>query len=533
MKNKSVLFTLTVTCLHLINCTPQENKLEEKPNLIIIHTDEHNFRTLGCYRETMSDEQALMWGREAIVETPNIDRLAEEGVLCHNWYATSPVCTPSRASMVTGLYPIATGSPINDMPLNDDVITFAQILKEAGYATSYIGKWHLDGDARPGFAPERKFGFDDNRYMINRGHWKTLGEDENGLIILDEIHPGGWAIFDPDKADETSFTTDFLTDRTLEIIERDKEKPFAVMLSIPDPHGPDKVRRPYNEMYTHLAFEEPPTMDMSGREIPGWSNLDVNAARSFIQNRISEYFGMVKCIDDNVGRILDYLEAEGLDKNTIVVFTSDHGDLMGEHGKVNKGVPYEASAKVPFPLRYPGKVKPGKQIEKAYTMADFAPTILGLIGIDHSAYSFHGIDASYDFTSKKKKIKDDRIVYMTNAYGNWVAAVNNQYKLVLSPHDKPWLFDLQKDPNEIINFYNKPEYKETAQELQKELFRQMELYQEPLKIEEQNEQKNILHQRAGHSCPVFAMQAAGRTAQTQHSLGNHRRYLATVYRVLW
>jgi hypothetical protein len=86
-------------------------------------------------------------------------------------------------------------------------------------------------------------------------------------------------IFDPDRADETSFTTDFLTDRTLEIIERDKEKPFAVMLSIPDPHGPDKVRRPYSEMYTHIAFEEPPTMDMSGREIPGWNNPDVGCCK--------------------------------------------------------------------------------------------------------------------------------------------------------------------------------------------------------------------------------------------------------------
>ena len=483
MNNKSVLLALTVTCLIIISCTSSDNKVEEKPNLIIIHTDEHNLRTLGCYREIMSDEQALMWGSEAIVETPNIDRLAEAGLLCKNWYATSPVCTPSRASMISGLYPIATGSPRNDMPLNDDVITFAEILKNNGYATSYVGKWHLDGEDKPGFEPDRKFGFEDNRYMINRGHWKTLGENENGLIVLDEINEGGWAVFDPDKADETSFTTDFLTDRTLEIIERDKEKPFLVLLSIPDPHGPDKVRRPYNDMYTHIAFEEPHTMDMSRRKILGWNNPDINTARRFIQNRISEYFGMVTCIDDNVGRILDYLEAKGLDKNTIVVFTSDHGDLMGEHGKLNKGLPYEMSARAPFILKYPKKVKPGKQIQKAYTMADFAPTILGLMGVDHSAYSFHGIDASSDFKSKKR-IKDDRIVYMTNAYSNWVAAVNNRYKLVLSPHDNPWLFDLQKDPDETINFYNDPECKETAQELQEELFRQMELYEEPLKRKE-------------------------------------------------
>jgi len=478
---------LIITSAFGMACTPtSHNSAQEtiRPNLLIIHTDEHNFRTLGCYRETLSDDQALVWGKEAVVETPHIDRLAQEGVLCTNWYATSPVCTPSRASMVTGLYPIATGAPNNHMPLNDDVITFAQILKEAGYATSYVGKWHLDGDAKPGFAPERQFGFDDNRYMINRGHWKTLGEDEAGLIILDDISPEGWAVFDPDRADETSFTTDFLTDRTLEIIERDKEKPFAIMLSIPDPHGPDKVRRPYNEMYTHIAFQEPPTMDMSGRDIPGWNNLDINAARRFLQDRISEYFGMVKCIDDNVGRILDYLEAEGLAENTIVVFTADHGDLMGEHGRVDKGLPYEASAKVPFLLRYPGKVKPGKQIEKAYTLADFAPTVLGLMGVDHSAYSFHGIDASSDFKSKTMKVEDDRIVYMTNANSNWVAAVNNHYKLVLSPHDKPWLFDLKRDPDERINFYNDPEYKDIAGKFKEELFLQMELYDEPLKRED-------------------------------------------------
>ncbi len=457
-----------------------------KPNLIIIHTDEHNFRTLGCYRETLSDDQAFVWGKDAFVETPHIDRLAKQGVLCTNFYATSPVSTPSRASMITGLYPIATGSHRNHMPLNDDVVTFAQILKEAGYATSYVGKWHLDGDDKPGIAPERKFGFDDNSYMINRGHWKTLGENEDGLIVLDEVHPSGYAIFNPDIADETSFTTDFLTNRTLEIIQRDKEKPFAIMLSIPDPHGPDQVRRPYSDMYTHMAFEEPRTMNMSGRELPGWkeNKLDINATRRFFDGKISQYFGMVKCIDDNVGRILDYLEAEGLDQNTIVVFTSDHGDLMGEHGKINKGLPYEASAKVPFLLRYPGKVKPGKQIEKAYTLADFTPTILGLMGIDHAAYSFHGFDTSSDFISRKKKMKDDRIIYMTNAYSNWVAAVNNRYKLVLSPSDKPWLFDLKKDPDELINFYNDPKYQAVVRKFKAELLRQMILYKDPLQIEE-------------------------------------------------
>jgi len=454
----------------------------KKPNLLIIHTDEHNLRTLGCYRNTMSDEQALMWGKETIVETPHLDRLAKEGLLCENWYATSPVCTPSRASMISGLYPIATGSHKNDLPLKDELVSFAQILKENGYATSYVGKWHLDGDAKPGFKPARQFGFDDNRYMFNRGHWKTLGEDENGPKVLDKKNSKGFAAYDPEIANEESFTTDFLVDRSIEIIERDKSKPFALMLSIPDPHGPNHVRAPYDTMYTHLFFEDPRTMHPDEKNVPGWHNLKgkKNRAMTLKQEQMAQYFGMVKCIDDNVGRLMTYLKTNGLGENTIVVFTSDHGDLMGEHGKHNKGLPYEMSARVPFILKYPGHVKAKKHIRKAYTMADFTPTILGLMNVDHSAQTFHGMDASADFKGSEKVLSEDRIVYMTNAASRWVAAVNNQYKLVLSPTDKPWLFDLEKDPDEVINFYNKLEYKDIADRLTKELYRQMELYQEPL-----------------------------------------------------
>ncbi len=452
-----------------------------KPNLLIIHTDEHNLRTLGCYRETMSEEQAFMWGRESIVETPHIDRLAEEGVLCKNWYATSPVCTPSRASMISGLYPIATGSHRNDLPLNDGLVSFAQILKNNGYATSYVGKWHLDGDAKPGFNPARQFGFDDNRYMYNRGHWKSLGEDENGPKVLDKVSKQGWAVFNPELSDEKNFTTDFLVNRTLEIIERDQEKPFCVMLSIPDPHGPDKVRKPYSEMYLDMNFEQPKTANANGHVLPLWNKPENGKkTNNFHEKGIAQYFGMVKCIDDNVGRIMAYLKEKGLDDNTIVVFTSDHGDLMGEHGKLNKGLPYEMSARVAFVLKYPAKVKAGKQIQKAYTMADFTPSILGLMGINHAAYSFHGKDISDDFTGDQKVLTENRTVYITNAFGRWVAAVNNRYKLVLSPTDKPWLFDLEKDPDEMINFYNNPQHKGIAEELTKELFRQMELYNEPL-----------------------------------------------------
>jgi len=481
MRTLKILSYLLVfaTSLQLV----AQQKLKSKPNLLIIHTDEHNLRTIGAYRELLSAEQAFMWGENVVVETPNIDRLAKEGAICENWYATSPVCTPSRASMISGLYPVATGSPINDMPLNDEVITFAQILKENGYSTSYVGKWHLDGEDKPGFAPARKFGFEHNRYMINRGHWKILEEDENGVKVAQEISKYGGGVFVQEKATKESFTTDFLVNRALKILEQDKDKPFCLMLSIPDPHGPNQVRAPYNTMYSHLKFEDPRTMHPTPDQIPGWLKLKGKKKKKNVANQkqMAQYFGMVKCIDDNIGRILTYLKENNLEENTIVVFTSDHGDLLGEHGKLNKGLPYETSARVPFILRYPTAVKSGKKIQKAYTMADFTPTILGLMNVDHSSNSFHGIDASKDFKSTKNTIIDDRTVYITNAHGRWVAAVNNRYKIVLSPSDKPWLFDLKTDPDELINFYNNPEYREIAQKMEKVLYEQMEKFNEPLK----------------------------------------------------
>jgi len=452
-----------------------------KPNLVIILTDEHNFRTLGCYRELLSEEQAFVWGKGICVETPNIDRLAHEGSICNNFYASSPVCTPSRASFVSGNYPISTNSYRNDIPMFDNVVTFAQVLKESGYATSYVGKWHLDGNAKPGFAPKRKFGFEDNRYMFNRGHWKAL-EDKQG-------NPAIYGKYDPStqkqsvnlkSVSDENFATDYLTSKTLEIMERDKNKPFCVMLSIPDPHTPNTVRPPYDTMYSKMTFQKPKTLKASAENLPGWAGVNKsNIINEYNQTDMQRYFGMVKCIDDNVGRILTFLDKNNLSKNTIVVFTSDHGDLMGEHHKNDKGNPYEASAKIPFVLRYPAKVKAGKVIETAYNNTDFTPTILGLIGIN-SNIKTHGVDASKDFLSDKKKIEGERISYITSSNQTWIAAVTKRYKLVLSFKDNPWLIDLQEDPDELINYYNNPAYKQIACKMQAELLGMAKKYKDPI-----------------------------------------------------
>lgn len=476
MKRREFSRWVSATAIASIGSASLAGKASQ-PNLLIIHTDEHNFRTIGCYRAVMSDEQSYVWGAGVKVDTPHIDSLAHDGALCTSYYAASPVCTPSRASLVSGLYPVATGSPSNDMPMKDDIVTFAEVFRRNGYATSYVGKWHLDGEAKPGFSPVRKFGFEDNRYMINRGHWKNLEDAPNGPAV--GSREKGQPSYDVGNADNESYTTDFLTDRAISIIDRDKAKPFCLMLSIPDPHGPNTVRKPYDTMFEQLHFENPRTMDVDASAMPEWAKQKT-LVKALKQDQMRAYFGMVKCIDDNVGKILKYLAALGLDKNTIVVFTSDHGDLMGEHKKHNKGLPYETSARIPFIIRYPEKIAAGKVIRTAYCNVDFSPTILSIAGITNEVPIYHGKDTSADFLSPEKEISKGRIIYISHAGSKWVAAVNNHCKLVLSPLDDPWLLDLRKDPDELINFYTNPEYGPIAERLRTELLDQIKLYNDPI-----------------------------------------------------
>lgn len=443
-------------------CSRGEEQNNHKPNLLIIHTDEHNFRTLGCYRELLSSDQAFVWGEGVKVETPNIDWLAENGVLFSKCYASTPVCGPSRGSFVTGMYPQHTGVSKNDVPMNDEMITFAKILQDNGYFTGYVGKWHLDGEGKPQWEPQRNFGFRDNRYMYNRGHWKKLEDTPDGPRVA-SVNDDGVPNYNLDGADEYSFTTDFLSDRTMDLISNNKEEPFCIMLSIPDPHGPDRVRPPYDEMYTDLTYTAPLTYDKADEGIPSWAQKSTNASINQAQ-----YFGMVKCIDDNVGKLIDFLRTEGLLENTIVVFTSDHGDLRGEHHRHNKGVPLEASAKIPFIISFPQQVPQGAVVHNAISTVDFAPTILELMGITHNV-KMQGIDYSKVVTdpSVSSEIQDIAFVRSTGTVqdGKWIGSFSSRYKLILSSEDDPWLLDLKQDPDELHNHILEPGNEEIVRDL--------------------------------------------------------------------
>jgi arylsulfatase A-like enzyme len=449
-------------------------------NVLIIHTDEHNFRTLGCYRRALPEKEALMWGPPT-VETPHIDSIADRGLTADAHYCASPICSPSRASFVSGLYPMDTDVIDNDIPMRDDTETFADVLGRAGYATGYAGKWHLDGDPFPGWAPARRFGFADNRYMFNRGHWKQVELTADGPEVAKDSR--GREIYNAAASTPENYTTDWLADRAVDFLEEHREHPFCYMLSIPDPQGPDSVREPYASLYKGAPFEKPYTAGRERSTAPSWG-LPIPEDKKLKTFDIATYYGMVKCIDDNVGKILKKLDALGLTENTIVIFTADHGDMMGEQDRINKGVPYEASAKIPFVIAAPGLIPAGTRTSAAISTVDFKPTLLGLLGLS-SANPSHGRDRSALFCGRKAAADCNELIFSRSpgvrGGTGWLMATDGRFKLIasLNPPEPIWLIDLKSDPEERVNQADNPEFAPVVQSMSAALLDYAVRYKDP------------------------------------------------------
>lgn len=435
-------------------------------NVLLLVTDEHNFRTLGCYRKLLPKEQAEMWGPGVVVPTPNLDRLANDGAICTRAYATAPVCSPCRAAMITGRYPHATGVPTNNEILDRSIPTLADRLNTAGYRTSFIGKWHLGGDGKPEWAPKVDGGFQFKDFMFNRGHWKNFAIESGKPRV--GARKGNKPTYDLNAADQTSFATDWLTDRAIEFVsEKDSGKPFFVVVSYPDPHGPNTVRPPYDHRFDDLRFSAPRTYQ-TGIPAPKWLGSQAKHP-VFRGNDMSRYFGMVQCIDDNVGRLIKVLEDGGQLDETLIVMTSDHGDLCYEHDRQNKGNPYEGSARVPMILSMPGKIGAGQVYEQPMGTVDVTPTVMGLLDLpsDPDDQGRNLATAFASDSSNQVETKNPPIIFLRNAgkTARWVAAIDHRYKLILSVNDVPWLFDSQQDPDELLNFYRRPGTRGVAERL--------------------------------------------------------------------
>ncbi|MBT5705849.1 sulfatase [bacterium] len=445
---------ITLVWLVVFVVTPLLADDKRPPNLLVIYTDEHHFNTLGCYG-----------GK--IVETPHIDSIAASGARCTSFYAATPVCSPSRASLISGKYPQNTGVVQNNMVLNNDIVSFGEVLRREGYATGWAGKWHLAGEGKPQWEPPKRFGFQDNRFMFNRGHWKKLSDENEGPSVGSQNAKG-----QPDYglvgADERSYTTDWLVTKTIQFIEKNQDQPFCYVVSLPDPHGPNRVRAPYNTMYVGTEIPIPESLLKPASGIPSWAPPNPRINPRWLRANMPQYYGMVKCIDDNIGRLLTTLRRRDLLDNTLILFTSDHGDLCGEHGRSEKGVPYEGSARVPFLLSYPGVVPGNLRIDEAMSTVDVMPTLMGLLGVDAPS-DVNGRDASALFRGEKAKDWED-IAFIRSTKGNpWIAAITDDLKLVLSVKDDPWLFDLEEDPGELTNRIEQPAYRESIRDLARAL----------------------------------------------------------------
>ena len=457
---KKIRLTILAFCLSL-SAFATDNR--ESYNLLVIQTDEHHFKTLGCYG-----------GK--IVKTPNIDWIAKNGAIATSFYATTPVCSPSRGALMSGKYPQHTPVTNNNIKLGDDIVTFAEVLRRKGYATGYAGKWHLDGDGKPQWGPKRKFGWEDNRFMFNRGHWKMFADGPNGPQVGSTKN--GRPDYGIKGADEKSFATDWLTDKVINFVNEKKGKSFCYMVSYPDPHGPNTVRAPYDTMYEDVKPPIPRSVNKTRAQTPKWAAKAPRITADTIRLLMPKYYGMVKCLDDNIGRILDTLRRNGQIDNTIIVFTSDHGDLCGEHGRLNKGVPYEGSARIPFLIYTPGKIKGGTVVNEALSCIDFMPTVMNLMNTKHGQ-KVDGRDATALFTGVKTDWSDMAFIRSTSVSKPWLCAVSDRYKLVYSEMGDPWLFDLEKDPDELINLFNDPESKNIITTMTDQLQRYCKLQKDP------------------------------------------------------
>lgn len=435
--------------------------LAAPPNVLILQTDEHHPKTLGCYGGT-------------IVDTQHIDSLAAGGVVCDSFYATTPVCSPSRACMVTGRYPQNHDVVTNNIPLRNGLPTFATMLRDLGYETGFAGKWHLAGDGKPQWDPPIGFGFEDRRFMFNRGHWKKFEITPDGPRVAARDRKGQPS-YGVDGADDTSFSTDWLTDRALDFIDK-QSGPWMYFVSYPDPHGPNTVREPYDAMYDDVDVPIPTTLTKSADAAPKWAKPQ-NVTAAQLRRIMPPYYGMVKCIDDNIGRLIAKLKDRGELENTIIVLTSDHGDLCGEHCRLNKGIPCEGSARVAFVIDGPG-VADGERVRQALGMVDFFPTLCGLLGKEIPE-TVEGRDASPLLRGETTDWNDVAFLRSTSGGVSWLCAVSDNHKLVVSRGEQPWLIDLAADPNELTNVFNEPEYAAVAATLASSLLDYVEQASDP------------------------------------------------------
>ena len=500
------LFTLLLS-IAMLSCNKSEQ--QQHPNILFIMSDDHGYQAISAYDGTLN-------------KTPNIDRLADEGIRFTQSFVTNSICAPSRAVMLTGTYNNINGVINNSIVFDSSQLTYPKLLRQAGYQTALFGKWHLKSPPS---------GFD---------YWSVL--------------PGQGVYYNPDfitmgkKERKEGYVTDLITDEFLDWMnKRDKNKPFCVLLHNKAPHRNWMPDLKHISMYEDEELPLPATFfddyknriaareqrmsiarDMyydydlkyanydknpdlrylkgSWKRLYGRMNKDEKKvwdsvygirnkrfdetspegqelARWKYQRYIKDYLRCIASVDDNIGRVLDYLDKNGLTDNTIVVYTSDQGFYLGEHGWFDKRFMYEQSFRTPLIIRYPEKIKPRIDSTDLVMNLDYAPTLLDFAGIPVPD-NMQGISMKGILENNKNAQTRDAVYYHYFEFPNehmvkrHYGIRTNRYKLIHFYYDiDTWeLYDLKNDPDELNNLYNDENYKEIINGLKSRLQKLREQY---------------------------------------------------------
>lgn len=395
-----------------------------RPNIVFVFPDQWRANAFG-------------FSGDPNVKTPNLDRLERESINCINAMSGMPLCCPTRASLMTGQRPLTHGIFLNDVPLSTNAVTLAKTLHAAGYDTALIGKWHLDGHGRASFIPpERHQGFD---------YWKVLEcthDYTNSFYYTDTPEKLKWEGYD--ALAQTRDAEKYLRDHA------NAKKPFFLCLAWGPPHDPYQTApEKYRAMYSPAKLKLPPNVPES------------MAAEA--RQMLAGYYSHCSALDEYVGELRATLEKTGLAKNTLLIFTSDHGDLLGSHGARKKQQPYDECIRIPLLLHWPaGFGNKSRHVDALINSEDMMPTILGLCGVTIPK-SVEGLDFSRYLHGGANPSDGATLISCVTPCCDWIRKVGGkEYRGIRTLRytyvrdlNGPWLlFDNQKDPYQLNNLVN-------------------------------------------------------------------------------
>ena len=444
---------------------PQLVQLEKVPgakprNIVFILADDHRYDAMGFMGHPF-------------LQTPNMDYLAKSGVHLKNAFVTTALCSPSRASILTGLYPHKHKIVDNNTPIRPGTIYFSQYLKQAGYQTAFMGKWHMGGesdDPQPGW----------DHWVSFRGQGTYL-PNKNGLNI------------DGKRVAQRGYITDELTDYAIEWLDRrDTSKPFMLYLSHKAVHSEFIPAERHKGKYAGKRAPVPAELTNNPdyyKDKPMWLKNQRNSWHGVdfpyhsdlnIDEYYQRYCETLLAVDESIGRVIEWLRSKKLLDSTLIVYMGDNGFMFGEHGLIDKRVAYETSMRVPLIMSCPELFKPNTVIEKMVVNIDIAPTFLEVAGLKPPAY-FDG-SSIVSLAQQKEVPWRDFFVYTYYWERNFPQTPTmhslreEQYKFIryYGIWDTDELYDIYKDPKETKNLISDPQFKPLAEKMRKKLFEELE-----------------------------------------------------------